>query len=223
MIHVKFKEHGQFIEYSILPEHRKVRIVVIKTKEEFDFVLKKYSGKKLNVDFNKLKSDNDSNYAFTLARISFVTIYLLSNGLFAIDQLINSKASPYYICESLTDFKFITKYLLIYRTELDWDFEVECSIFEHFEIKEFLKREKEHLKLNTEMSTDRHRLYIAEDGKCVYISYWGNMKDGNNAAIGLNTLDGRYTYKDIENEDEFYWSLVIYESMEKFKLHKTSF
>lgn len=173
------------------------------------------------IDFDKLKSDNDSNYYFSLARISFVTIYSLSNGLFAIDQSENSAANPYYICESLNDFKLITKYLRIFRPEVDWKLEIWCSIHEHFEIKKFLEREKEHLKFVKQMSDDRHKLFITEDGKCVYVSYWGNMKGKWLDEVNSFKRDGVkwYSYEQIENENEFYWSLVIYKSMEKLKLH----
>jgi hypothetical protein len=197
MIDTSIRSYGEFIDYSILPEHKTVKLVSLKSKAEFENILTKYDAKKISVDFDQLKSDNDSNYAFSLARISLITINSLSNGLFAIDQFVIDKANPYYICESLKDFKLITKYLLIFRPEVDWKLEVECSTFEHFEIKKFLEREKEHLKLIKEMSDERYKLFMTEDGKCVYVSYSGNR----------------------QNENEFYWSLVIYESMEKLKLH----
>jgi hypothetical protein len=221
MIDSTFRSLGEFIDYRILPEQKNVQLVSIKTKEIFDETLEKYDAKKVSVDFEKLKSDNDSSYLFSLARISLNTIYYLSNGLYAIDQLINDKANPYYMCETLEDFKLITKYLLVFRPEIDWDFEVKCLIHEHFGIKEFLEREKKHLKFIKEMSDDRYKLFVAEDGKCVYVSYWGNMKGRwHEQIIDFNQIGIKwYSDKELENENEFYWSLVIYESMEKLKLH----
>jgi hypothetical protein len=201
-IDTTIKSYGEFIEYAILPEHKRVKLVSIRSRPEFESILTKYNAKKLSIDFESLKAANDSNYGFSLTRISLVTIYSLSNGLFVVDQLVNDKANPYYICESLKDFKLITKYLVIFRPEADGKLEVQCNIHAHLEIKEFLEREKERLNFVKEMSDERHKLFIAKDGKCVYISYRG---------------------KGIENEDEFYWSLVIYESMEKFKLHNAGF
>ena len=167
MIDSIFRSLGEFIDYRILPEQKNVQLVSIKTKKTFDEILAKYDAKKVSVGFEKLKSGNDSSYLVSLTRISLVTVYYLSNELYAIDQLINSKANPYYLCETLGDFKLITKYLLVFRPEIDWDLEVKCLIHEHFGIKEFLESEKKHLK---EMSDDGHKLFIAEDGKCVYVS-----------------------------------------------------
>jgi hypothetical protein len=220
MIDSTIKKLGEFIDYSIMPEHARVKLVAIRSKAEFESILEKYEGKKLNVDFDKLKSANDSNYT-SLARISLSNIYSLSNNLFAIDQFEDDKANPYYICESLNDFKLIKKYLLIFRPEGDWSFEVWCSINEHFEIKKFLEREKENLKFVKEMSNDLQRIYLANDGKYVYVRYSEDNKILKESVWGqmFNQILKPYLKNGVADEDIIYWDIVIYESLEKLKLH----
>lgn len=221
------KSLGIYINYFILPEHKKVELVSIETKKKFDKVLVDYNAQKEIVDYSKLHTEDDSAYMFTLARISLVSVYSLSNGLYAVDQYINDKANSYYLCSSLADFKLITKYLLIFRPQPGNDLEVKCSIFEHTQIKEFLSKERSCLRLIEEMSNDRHRLLMAEDGKCVYISYSSNLKNNPITDVLVEAAKRNevewYTSEQLKNENEFYWSLVIYESMEKFKLHNIEF
>ena len=214
------RSYGDFIEYEILPEHKRIQLVSIRTKEDFKKLLAKYSGKKLKVDYEKLKSDNDSNYLFKLSRIDVVTVYSLSNGLYVIDQYIDSKANPYYICRSLDDFKLIKKYLLIFRTE-DLSVEVWCSIHEHFEIKKFLEKEKGNLEFVEKLSDDRRKVFLNKDGKCIYVKYINYDKEKFKAENPpfQEALEKHYGNK-FDSEEVIYFDLVIYESMEKLKLHK---
>lgn len=221
MIDSSLKAQGEFINYFLLPENRSIQLVCFKSETEFSELLVKYGAKEINVDYNKISELNDSNYPF-LARISFVTVYMLSNGLYGINQVTNNKANPYYICESLKDFKLITKYLIVYRTENNWPLEIEASIHEHFEIKNFLVKEKEALKLLPEISDETRKFYRAENGQYIEISYADNSKEKREEEIvkiiWKQVYDPIYGNK-FDDEEVIYWSLVIYESLDKLKRH----
>lgn len=221
MIDSNIKVQGEFIDYFLLPENKNIQFVCFKSETEFRELLAKYDAKKINVDYKKISASNDSNYPF-LARISLATVYALSNGLFGIDQVINDQPNPYYICESLEDFKLITKYLIVYRTETNWPLEVEASIHEHFEIKKFLIKKAEILKLLPHVSDKSHKFYKAETGQYIEISYADNSKANKEEEV-TKIIWGKI-YKPIygnkfDNEEVIYWSLVIYESLDKLRLH----
>jgi hypothetical protein len=213
---------GGIIEYNILPVNKKVRLKLVDDKTTFNSVLIKYKGESTTNIYGELKKDTLFVKKFPMfgyhAERDF---YTLSNNLLAVDQSKLKKSNPYYICETFEDFKLIAQYLNIFRVEANWNHEVQCSIHEHFEIKKFLEREKEHLEFIDKMSDGRFKLFIANDGKCIYINYWGNTKGKWLNTVNSFKRDGVdwYSYEEIENENEFYWGLVIYESMEKLKLH----
>lgn len=220
MIDSIIKSKGQFIDYNIFPERKQVQFVSFENKKKFDDVLLEYKANKIIVDYNKLNSDNDSAFG-RLARISYRSVYFLSNGLFAIDQFEENKANPYYVCESLEDFKLITKYLLVFKPDSSSLFEVQCNIHEHFEIKKFIERETKSLKVVDEMSDDRFKVYLSDEGKYIYISYTCNSKavQKNVFAKALHEILEPFHLNKFENEDVIYWSLVIYESIEHLKFH----
>lgn len=214
------KNPGQFIAYMILPEKKEVRFVSLENEAKFNEILLKYKGSKITVDFNKLKQDNDSAFG-RLARISFRSVYFLSNGLYAIDQFEENKANPYYLCESLADFKLITKYLSVFKPDSSSPFEVQCTIHEHFEIKKFLERETKSLKIVDGMSDDRFIVYLSDGGKCIYISYSDNSNSvrDNVFVKARNEMLQPFQGNKFENEDVIYWSLVIYESVDHLRVH----
>ena len=131
MIDPNFKNEGEFVNYFILPERKSVEFVSFKTRHEFDSLMNRYSAKELLVDWKKMKAADDGKYSLNLARIALAKVYELSNGLMAIDQFEIDKANPYYLCESLADFKLIKKYLLALRVENTMPVEVMCSLYDH--------------------------------------------------------------------------------------------
>lgn len=46
MIDTTIKSYGEFIDYSILPEYKRAKLVSIKTEEEFKNILAKHDAKK---------------------------------------------------------------------------------------------------------------------------------------------------------------------------------
>lgn len=223
MIDKRIIDEGELIEYYILPEEKEIRLVSIKTESDFEKILSKYQAMKYVPDYTRLESGNDSLYG-NLARISLVTVYVLSNGLHVIDQLVNNKANPYYICETLDDFKLITKYLTIFRAEPGWPLEVWCGIHDHFEIKKFLEKKGSQLEFVQDKSY--HKLFESKTGQYVEVRYSDNSKGSRNnefmRIVEQKVMKPIYGNK-FEDEEIIYHSLRIYQSLEKLKLHNVTY
>lgn len=190
-----YQNNGDFINYEILPERIKVQFSIIKSRQQFESVLSKLNGKRIELTKNVDSLGTDFIKAFPLYDFSnSARVFMLSNGTLAVDQSAIDKGNPFYLCGSIRDHKLISQYLSIfYIPELKEPI-VNCGIYDDMYIREFLNKEK--FKLDSEKSTNSHRLFTSENGQYIYVSY------------GMNKL----------TNEEIYYSLVIYESFEKMKL-----
>lgn len=200
------KENGDYIDYEILPAHKKIQISLIKDRNQFESTVKQFKGQRIHP--NKWEVQFDTNFikAFPLYDFSNKSkLYQLSNGYIAVDQSEKSKANPFYLCKTPEDHKLVSQYLSIFYIE-DMDRPIiQCSVHEHFNIKRFLAGEK--LKFVKEKSSSTFKFFEANNGQCVYVRYNPNFID---TAIkrSKSFIDPEY-----RNEAEVYHSLTIYESV----------
>jgi hypothetical protein len=144
------------------------------------------------------------------------SFYLLSNGLLAVDQSELNKANPYYICYSFEDYYLIAQYLHIYYVDVSSGPMVECRLHEHFLIKKFL--ETEPLNLIQERSDEVFKFFITEERKCVYVRYNHNPLRKHSDNRNMKKMYRSLIDKKLRNEDEIYYSLVIYQSLDVMNL-----
>lgn len=204
----EIKKLGKFIKYTILPTGKTISFVVINDKDSFYDAVKQYNGTLENKDTKTLDSDPcfDSkfpNYDFS-GKAKF---YKLNNGLIGVDQSLSRKGNPYYICESYEDYELITKYLVVYRDDQTNEPIVECYLLSHVVIKSFL---------NSVVLTEVTEFDLPENTKLFKASngYYATL-DFLPAKSGAQALWS--TFEKINDNEDIYIGLVIYESLELMK------
>jgi hypothetical protein len=205
-----FGNSGQYVKYSILPVHKTVELVLIKEKTIFDSIVLADKGELQPEKGKEVLSDTEFMRSFPMFDYSFTSKhYLLTNGFLAIDQSVHNLANPYFICKSEEDYKLVTQYLLIYHLDSPLEPVIECSLFSHKLIKQFLEKEK--LKLLKEKSIPGRQLFKAKNGRYVYVEYFNK----NNPMLKLF----KNYYPDLYDDSgtEYYIDLIIYESSEVMK------
>ena len=201
-------EFGELVNYEILPEKQNVQLLLIRNKERFENLLKHFGARPYKLkESNQVKS-RQFKRAFPLYDFAReTTLYLLNNGYIAVDQSKNKKSNPYYVCRTIDEYDFITQYLVIYRIDEVSKPIIQCSIHEHFLIKKFL--ESSQLQFITNKSDEQNKLFLTEDGRCVYVRYC-DTRFIDSPTKRANPLLSDPQYKD---ETEFYYNMVIYESL----------
>ncbi len=202
-------DNYKWTEYYILPVHKKVRFIPIKTKETLEVIIKDYQGQNVKVEFSELQKPENEKLRWGLLHVHFLKIkfFLLSNGMIAVDRSEQTKATPYFICPSIDDFRLIADYLLMYFID-DGSFIVECIInFDQFAIKRFL--EKEQPELIKERSDDIRLLFKTTIGKYVQVEYFDKRR---RIASGFDSY--LRDNPELQNEAIIYYHLAIYDSLE---------
>jgi len=202
-------DNYEWTEYYILPVHKKVRFIPIKTKEKFEVIIKDYQGQNVKVEFSELQKPENEKLRWGLLHVHFLKIkfFLLSNGMIAVDRNEQTKATPYFICSSIDDFRLIADYLLMYFIN-DGSFIIECRIdFDQFAIKRFL--EKEPLELIKERSDSIYLLFKTDIGKYARVAYF-DKNDGIPSGFDSYVRNNL----ELQNEEIVYYHLIIYDSLE---------
>lgn len=203
---------GVYVNYFLLPERRFVKLLLIKDVNKFNKIIESKQAKLIEEFPQSFKSINEPHHPFYFRDISLNKAYLLTNGLIAVDQSKVNKVVSFYICESIEDYRRITQYLNIFyvATKEGLKLILKTTIFDSSNIKKFL--ETTPMRFVKERSDSKYKLFINEDGKCIYVRY-EKLTKGHK----------KHSFEKDENEthipgNEVYYDLVIFESLEAMNL-----
>jgi hypothetical protein len=214
-----FMSIGEYISYYILPIKKRVQLVLINDQEQFSTLLRTYKGQPLSKTEITLQKADDIENPFYLREISLARVYLLSNGLVAVDRSNVSKANPYYLCESLRAFQMIAQYLIIFPVEENGNIRttIKCVInHDHFKIKQFLNTVK--MKIISDDPDSGYKLFVSDDGKGVCVRYVANISNSErDTDLVIKNLTKSFIDPKYQNENPVYHDLEIYESIDVMK------
>jgi hypothetical protein len=201
---------GEFIDYNILPIEKRVQFLLIKNKVDFEKLLSKFDAKPIILT-DSFDDDEFIKYPFYYRKIALSKINRLSNGLYAVDQSEPAMANPYYLCESLDDFRMIQKYLSVFKITDSYKTNrtiVKCFIpGDGHLIARFLSSPT--LRLIEHNLSIGEKVFVSADGKAVRVRY-SLKKQKVSGAVGHAS---NIAVDKIANEDSLdYYDLVIYPS-----------
>jgi hypothetical protein len=166
---------GHLIDYHILPVDKRVQLVPIRNEVRFAKILSENRGELIPVNYTEMEEEDDVDY-WQLTRIFIhAKIYRLHNKLLVIDQWEVNKALPYYLCNTLRDYKLISKYLSVARPDGFMKHTVRCNLYGDRAIRKFLSIAQ--LELFKDRPKTRERIYLTKDRQCVYLVHDGESSD----------------------------------------------
>lgn len=202
---------GLLIEYKFLPIDKKIHIVLFEKEEQFALTVKRFNGKEisfpLNLDIIHSLGVKASNTSTQLKKLK---VFKLDNGFFAIDNRKNALSNPFYVVGSLVEVVYVTNYLLIFKAAIKNNPQiiVECIVSDPQKISELLLKNR--LRTLKDSPHSGNRLYLTEDGMCIYLKY-SIYQDSTGEWKMRSPLDmviyenfelfhelGEYTFEDLE-------------------------